>query len=143
MAALRRNPQWMDQITEASDDAGKLHQEELRELLEFAQEYFRLHKKGEDGFSLLQTIQSAAKQGNPVAVAQLAAANQTICPPTMVDVWDWFLRLRSHTSDFCPVVSETEIRAFFINRRIRPSIWQIDTIIMLDNLYRAGPQPTE
>jgi len=57
-------------------------------------------------------------------------------PNLLADEWGWFLSLNSSRQvGMAPSpISEIEIESFFRNRRLRPEIWQLDTIRALDRV---------
>ena len=63
-------------------------------------------------------------------------------------LWEWFVRLSStRTPGFgVSAISELELRAFFSNRNIVPTPWELDTLIRMDRTTRDvstddKPQP--
>jgi hypothetical protein len=55
-------------------------------------------------------------------------------------LWEWFLRLSStRASGFgVSAISELELRAFFSNRSIVPTQWELDTLIRMDRTAREA-----
>jgi hypothetical protein len=55
-------------------------------------------------------------------------------PVLVADVWDWFISLDSTRQNGMERqrISESETGWFFINRRIKPEVWQLDLIRKLD-----------
>jgi len=61
--------------------------------------------------------------------------------PTGTDyLWDWFIRLSSTRAAGFGVsaISELELRAFFSNRNIVPTSWELDTLIRMDRTMREA-----
>jgi len=60
--------------------------------------------------------------------------NQVKFPVLVGDVWDWFISLDSTRQNGMERqrISESEAGWFFINRRIKPEVWQLDLIRRLD-----------
>ena len=55
-------------------------------------------------------------------------------------VWGWFVRLNSTRPSGMGAsgIAETEIAAFFRNRRLSPMQWEIDAITALDSVYLSN-----
>jgi hypothetical protein len=53
-------------------------------------------------------------------------------------LWEWFLRLSStRTPGFgVAAISEHELHAFFANRHIVPTQWELDLLIRMDKIMR-------
>jgi hypothetical protein len=56
-------------------------------------------------------------------------------PLEAAHVWGWFLRLNSARPSGmgASAIPESEIEAFFRNRKITPMEWEIDALVALDN----------
>lgn len=62
-------------------------------------------------------------------------------PGVLYDIWHWFLRLnakRGGGMEGPAPILESEIRAFFKNRRITPQTWQLDALQVLDSIARES-----
>lgn len=55
-------------------------------------------------------------------------------------LWDWFVRLNATR----PVgfgegaITEAELRAFFANRQLEPTAWELDLLVRMDAARRAA-----
>lgn len=61
-------------------------------------------------------------------------ANSVEFPDVLYDLWQWFLRLNAtRPSGMAPSpISESEIRAFCLNRQMHLELWQLNAIRLLD-----------
>jgi len=102
------------------------------ELLAYAQHEFKLNIRGKDGQTLRETLKSVEKQ---LGRKPKGLENPVEFPEELGEEWGWFIELdagRTYGHTGTNPISEIEIRYYFLNRSIRPQVWQIDLIKKLD-----------
>jgi len=75
-----------------------------------------------------------------VAPEELVELRSHEMPPGTDYLWEWFMRLSStRASGFgVSAISELELRAFFSNRNIVPTRWELDLLIRMDRTMREA-----
>jgi len=92
-----------------------------------------LDTKGKDGKTLRETCLAVEAQEGFTPAELLDAPD---LPTGFEYLWSWFARLNStRQAGFgLSAITETELRSFFLNRRIEPQEWEIQLILRLDRM---------
>jgi hypothetical protein len=71
---------------------------------------------------------------------ELAELRSHVLPPGTDYLWEWFMRLNSTrpVGFGTSAISETELQAFFNNRKITPTPWEIDMLVRMDRTMREA-----
>ena len=82
---------------------------------------------------------------NGVPPDELVAIRKWSMPPGTDYLWEWFIRLSStRTPGFgLAAITEHELQAFFNNRSIIPTSWELDVLIRMDRTMRDARDKDE
>lgn len=103
---------------------------------EFVEYELLLDTVGKDGKTLRETCK-IVEELEGYTPDELA--NEPDCPAGFDYLWDWFKRLNGTRQQGFGMsgITETELRSFFLNRKIEPEQWELDLLIRLDKLVVA------
>lgn len=105
----------------------------MTQLADYASHEFRLNKRGKDGKSLRETLETVARMTGRMPEEGI---NPVEFPEVLAELWGWFLRLNAGRGGGFGTqpITEQGIGWFFHNRGIRPQMWQLDALRLLDRV---------
>jgi hypothetical protein len=106
----------------------------VSQLVAFAEHEFRLNKRGKDGTSLRETLQVVERMTGRMPAEGI---NPVEFPETALHVWNWFQQLsagRGGGGMGPSAITYPDMQAFFGLYGIRPDVWELDAIRLLDGV---------